>query len=305
MTRERHSARAVRIAAWSSAIVNIVLTVGKGAIGLSTGSRALFADAVHSAADVVGSIAVIVGLRIARKPPDEDHPYGHGKAELISSALVGVALILAAVQVGYESVNALFHPAPKPELLAAYTAAASIVVKEIMFHYNYRLGKRLHSKGLLASAYDHRSDVYSSMAALGGILLSLLGQWLGVNWLLHMDAVAGALVALLVLWMGYKLARESLQILMDKVVGESDLKAYQDVVVAVPGVEHTDELRARDHGQYVIVDVKISVAADITVAQGHSIAAEVKQQLKEAFPRVQDVFVHVNPFFNEEREERT
>lgn len=291
--------RQVRLAAWSSVWVNIVLTIVKGAVGLMTGSRALFADAVHSAADVAGSVAVIIGLRIARKPPDEDHPYGHGKAELISSAIVALFLIAAGLDVGVSAVKAWFHAPSEPRLTAAYTAAGAIVIKEVMFQYSYRLGKRMHSRSLVATAYDHRSDVLSSTAALVGIVLSLVGLWTHQYWLLHMDALAGALVAVLVMRMGYKLAQDSLQTLMDRAV-EHDSSAYRAFVEQVPGVEQIEELRVRDHGQYVIVDVKISVAADITVAAGHDIADEVKGRMTEQFPRVLDVFVHVNPFYADE-----
>lgn len=295
--------RHAQLAAWTNAGVNVALTLGKGGIGVATGSRALIADAVHSAADVVGSVAVLIGLRIARKPPDADHPYGHGKAEIISSAVVAIALIGAAIQVGYQSVAAFFEPPLLPHASAAWAAGLSVVIKEVLYQYNFRLGRRLHSKALLASASDHRSDVYSSAAALAGILLSLVGQATGHRWLLHMDALAGAFVALLILKMGYDIAQESLQMLMDRVVEYKDLVPYQLVIEQVVGVEHIDSLRARDHGQYVIVDVKISVDAQISVLAGHDIAAEVKRSLKHAHPRVHDVLVHVNPFFAEERQQ--
>lgn len=297
-TGHRHG----QFAAWVNAVANILLTVGKGWIGYLTGSRALIADAVHSAADVVGSVAVLIGLQVARKPPDEDHPYGHGRAELISSAVVAIALVAASIQVFYESFRALFETPAKPEAIAAYTAAISVVLKEILYHYNVWLSQRLHSKGLLAAARDHRSDVYSSAAALIGILLSLIGEWTHHPWLLHMDAVAGALVALLVFKMGYDIARESVQTLLDGVIESGDLGPYERVIERVDGVEHIDSLNVRDHGQYVIVDVKISVDAHMSVVQGHGIAAQVKHDLRQTHPRVHDVFVHVNPFFEEERE---
>ncbi|MCL6549225.1 MAG: cation diffusion facilitator family transporter [Alicyclobacillus sp.] len=289
--------RQAQIAAWVSTLVNVALTIGKGAVGWLTGSRALMADAVHSAADVVGSVAVVIGLRIARKPPDSDHPYGHGRAELISAAIVAGFLVLAGLQVGYDSARALFKPATEPRWVSALAAAVAIVVKEILFQYNIRLGRRLHSKSLVASAYDHRSDVVSSIAALAGILLSLAGMRLQVGWLLHMDPVAGMVVALLVLRMGYHIAGESLQMLMDRVVEGGELEPYRQAVQDIPGVERVDDIRVRDHGRYVVVDVKISVNARITVEAGHDIAVDVKQRLKDDFPRVSDVLVHVNPFY--------
>jgi cation diffusion facilitator family transporter len=282
--------------------MNVLLTVVKGSVGWWTGSRALVADAVHSAADVIASLVVIVGLRIANKPPDENHPYGHGKAELLSSALVGLFLLAAAVDVGYGAIHALSEPPPAPHVLAAATALAAIVIKEALFQYSYRLGQRLNSRSLLASAYDHRSDVVSSTAALLGIVLSLAGAHWGIPWLLRMDAAASALVAVLIGKMGIEVMRDATRVLMDTAAAPMELDAYRGFIEQIEGVQRIDELRIRDHGRYVIVDVKIGVDAGITVAEGHDIAAEVKRRMMEAYPRVLDVFVHVNPYYggNEE-----
>lgn len=277
-------------------MVNFILMFVKGAIGLAAGSQALFADGVHSGADVIGSLAVIVGLQIARKPPDEDHPYGHGKAELIATALVALLLLGAGMEVGYTSVRALFGPAHSPELVAAWVALASIFIKEGMFQYTYRLGRRMDSTSLVASAYDSRSDVISSIAAFIGILLADLGGFLHIEWLRHMDAAAGAVVALLIIRIGYRLIQDSAQTLMDRTAPGTDLSIYAASVRATPGVRSIDDLRVRDHGQYVIVDVEVSVDAHITVAAGHAIATDVKVRLQNDFPRVYDALVHVNPY---------
>ncbi|MFB5190103.1 cation diffusion facilitator family transporter [Alicyclobacillus fastidiosus] len=287
--------------AYANAVVNVLLAVGKGIVGVLAGSEALVADAVHSAADLIGSLAVIIGLRIARKPPDEDHPYGHGKAELIASIIVAGFLVAAAVEVGYTSATSLFHKPTRPDSIAAYTAFAAMLVKECLYHFNIRLGRRLHSKSLIASAYDHRSDVYSSMAAFIGIGLSLLGSHLHIHVLLYMDSVAGIFVAILVLKMAIEIAKDSLQSLMDRVVlEEQDLAPYMEAVQSVQGVRCIDEIRVRDHGQYVIVDLEIGVDAHITVAAGHDIAARVRSEMRAEFDRIQDVFVHVNPYYSEE-----
>jgi cation diffusion facilitator family transporter len=296
--------RQAQAGAWASVIVNLLLTAGKGAVGVFAGSRALVADAVHSAADLAGSIAVIVGLMVARKPPDADHPYGHGKAELISSGIVAGLLAAAGLEVAVGAVMSLFRPAEQPQVLAAWVAAAAVVVKEVMFQYNYRLGKRLHSQSLIASAMDHRSDVLSSLAALVGILLSRAGAEWQVHWLVRMDAVASLVVAVLIFKMGYEIAKDAVHVLMDRVVEGEQVKTYEDVILSVPGVAHIDELRVRDHGRYVVIDVKISVDARMSVAEGHGIAAEVKERLITRLPRVLDVLVHVNPCYPDEEEGR-
>lgn len=291
--------RAASTAAWISLLANVVLMVGKGIIGTMAGSRALVADAVHSAADLAGSVAVMIGLKVARKPPDADHPYGHGKAELVSSAVVAVFLIIAALRVGTTGVQALWKPPNEPEWIAGYAAAAAIVVKAVLYRYNLQMGRKLNSHGLIASAMDHRSDVASSAAALIGISVSILGQKLHVHWMLYGDAMSSALVALLVLKVGFQVAIEASQTLMDKVVPDHQLAPYYDRILMIAGVQRIDELRARDHGQYVIIDVQISVDAQITVASGHEVAANVKEQMCDEFPRVLDVLVHVNPYYDE------
>jgi cation diffusion facilitator family transporter len=298
LSAQMEDERKLRVAAWWNAITNVVLAVAKGIVGFFAGSQALIADAVHSAADVAGSLAVVVGLRIARKPPDADHPYGHGRAEVIAASIVAGFLAAAGFEVLISSVKDLLQPPTSPQIIAAFTAFVAVIIKEILYRYNFRLGKQMHSKSLVATAYDHRSDVFSSLAALVGIGLSIVGQRNQILWLMHMDAVAGILVAMLVLKMGFDIARDSWQTLMDRVVVEdADLSPYLEVIEHVPGVRHVDDIRVRDHGQYVIVDVKIRVDAFITVDKGHGVAAEVRYRMKEKFHRVHDVLVHVNPYY--------
>jgi cation diffusion facilitator family transporter len=288
------------VMSYINALANVLLAVGKGIVGALAGSDALIADAVHSAADLVGSLAVIIGLRIAQKPPDEDHPYGHGRAELIAATIVSGFLVAASVEVAYNSIRSFFFAPTKPQLVAAGTAFAAMIVKEVLFRYNIRLGHKLNSKSLIASAYDHRSDVFSSFAAFIGILLSIVGLHLHIVWLRYMDAVAGVFVALLVLKMAIEIAKDSLQSLMDRVVlEEENLTPYMRAARSVPGVERIDDIRVRDHGQYVMVDIEIGVDADITVAAGHDIAAHVRATLRSEFELIQDVFVHVNPHYKD------
>lgn len=292
--------RAARTAAWLGAVVNVLLTVGKGGIGWWTGSRALVADAVHSAADVVSSAAVIIGLRIAAKPPDQDHPYGHGKAEMISSILVGLLLMGAGIDVGVGGVRGLWSPQSQPHVAAAVAALVGIIVKEALFRYSYTLGTRLRSRSLLASAYDHRSDVLSSAAALAGIVLALVGRRVHVWWLLYSDPLAAILVSLLILRMAVEIVRDASRTLMDTALDDQAVEGFTRFVEEVPGVVRVDGLRVRDHGRYLIIDVKIGVRAEISVAEGHEIAAQVKRRTMEAYPNVLDVFVHVNPYFEQE-----
>ena len=188
-------------AAMIGVVGNVILAGIKWWAGIAGNSKALIADAVHSASDVAGSLAVYIGLRAAKQPPDEDHPYGHGKAESIAAIIVAVLLFLVGIEIGKSSIESFFHPISPPTSIAIYAVIFGIVVKEAMFQYKYKLGKKLKSDALIVNAYEHRSDVYSSIAALIGIGAAMLGGVLGVGWLEYGDPVAGVFVSLLVLRM--------------------------------------------------------------------------------------------------------
>ena len=283
--------------AWIGIIGNVVLAAVKGAAGFLSGSQALIADAFHSASDVAGSFAVLIGLKAAKRPPDKDHPYGHGKAESIAAIIVSVLLLVVGLELAISAVKSIWNGQVEiPKWYALAAIMLSIVAKEGMFQYKYRLGKRLSSQALIANAWEHRSDVYSSIAALIGVGAAMIGGQLNIGWLLYMDPAAGAAVAVLVLHMGYKLVMDSIHSTMDHVLHDEEANPLIRAVQTVDGVITVDELRAREHGHYVIVDVKISVNPRMTVAEGHMIAKRVKNHLLQRFLHVADVFVHVNPF---------
>ncbi|VEF47671.1 cation diffusion facilitator family transporter [Bacillus freudenreichii] len=285
-------------AAWLGVIINILLTVIKGAFGLKAHSKALIADAVHSASDIVGSLAVYVGLRAAKRPPDEEHPYGHGKAESIAAIIVAVILFIVGLQIGKSSFESFFKPLEAPGSIAIYAVVFSIIVKEALFRYKYKLGKKLNSDALIVNAYEHRSDVYSSIAALIGIGASILGEMLNVDWLVYGDPVAGLVVSVMVLRMAWKLGAESIYNTLDHVLDDKEIEGFKEVVFSVPEVMRIDELHARKHGYYVIIDLKISVNPAMTVSEGHLIGKKVKKKLLSD-PNVHNVLVHINPFYTE------
>ncbi|HLQ71444.1 MAG TPA: cation diffusion facilitator family transporter [Bacillota bacterium] len=287
----------VFIATWVGIIVNALLTILKGIGGIISGSKALLADALHSASDIVGSIVVLFGVKIAHKPPDEEHPYGHGKAENIASIIVALLLITVGVQVSISSMKVFFGDIPDaPGMLALIIIIISIVVKEILFHYKHYLGKKYRSSALITEAWHHRSDSLSSLAALVGIGGAMLGEYFNIKLLIYSDAAAGIVVSIIVINVGYQLAKESSLVVMEKVLDVEKTKAYTETVTAIDGVLRIDQIYARTHGSYVIIDIKISVDPDISVREGHDIATLVKDVLIDKFIEVEDVLVHVNPY---------
>jgi cation diffusion facilitator family transporter len=295
MTKERFIQ--AETAAWVGIIGNIALAAIKGIAGYLAGSKALIADAAHSASDAAGSIAVLIGLRAAKLPPDVDHPYEHGKAESIAAIIVSVLLLVVGIEIGISSVKAFVNGVEKaPEWFAILAIAVSLIAKEAMFRYKYSLGMKLASQALIANAREHRSDVYSSLAALAGVGGALLGGYLNMPLLFLLDPLAGVLVSILVLKMGCSLVREAIHNTMEHVMHKEDTRELLRTVQSVKGVITVDGMRAREHGHYVIVDVKISVNPRIAVIEGHDIAKQVKYLLMKRFIHVSDVFVHVNPY---------
>lgn len=274
---------------------NLILALMKWGIGLYANSRALMADAVNSASDVAGSLAVLIGLKAAKQPPDEDHPYGHGKAESIAAIIVAVLLVLVGFQIGESSFRSFFAPIEAPKTVAIYAVILSIVVKEVMFRYTYDQAKKLKSDALIVTAYDHRSDVYSSFAALIGIGAAIVGGYFQIEWLEYADPVAGIVVSIMILKMAWTLGKEAIHNTMDHVLHDEDTLELRKLVEAVPEVKKIDALHAREHGPYVIIDLKISVDPHMTVEEGHLVGKAVKKKLMEK-AHVEDVFVHINPY---------
>jgi len=293
----RENAQPIIVATWVGIIVNIALTILKGVGGIITDSRALLADALHSASDIVGSIVVLFAVKIANKPPDEEHPYGHGKAENIASMIVALLLIIVGIEISISSIKVFFGEVPQaPGMLALVILGISIVIKEILFYYKIFLGKKYNSSALIAEAWHHRSDSLSSIAALIGVGFAIFGEYIGVEFFVYGDAVAGLVVSLIVIKVGYELIKSSATIILEKVLSKEEIEIYKKTVLAVDGVQRIDQLLARTHGSYVIIDIKISVDQTISVKKGHDIAKETKKALLDKHKEVEDVLVHINPY---------
>lgn len=289
--------RQIIFATWVGIFVNVLLTTLKGVGGVLSGSRALIADALHSASDIIGSIVILFAVRIANKPPDKEHPYGHGKAENIASIIVAFLLIIVGVEISISAIKSFFGELPKaPSAIALFIIILSILIKEALFHYKYRLGKKYRSSALISEAWHHRSDSLSSFAALIGIGMAIIGEYFNFSLFLYSDAVASIIVSAIVMKVGYDLAKESSQIMMEKVLNPDEIKQYKKTVKKIDGVIRIDEMLARTHGRYVIIDIKISVDPSISVREGHDIARTVRVELLNQHSDIENVLVHVNPY---------
>ncbi|CAG7631478.1 Manganese efflux system protein MneP [Paenibacillus solanacearum] len=295
MTEERY--KKTEFVVWIGIAGNIALILLQGLVGYVTHSKALLADALHSASAAAGAIAVWIGGRSGKRSSLEDHRYARGKTESVAAMTVAVVLLVIAIEIGITSGQAIYYGVTEPpNLLAFIVVILSIIAKEVMFRYKYRLGKQLSSQTLMMNAWEHRSDVYSSIAAFIGVGGALLGTSLGNDLFYYLDPAAGLFISLLVLRKGYRLIQQSIHHTLGRILHQEDTADLLETVQRVKGVISVDELRPREHGHYVIVDMKISVNPKITVQEGHDIAKIVKHTLMKRFTHVSDVLVHVHPY---------
>ncbi|WP_152619361.1 cation diffusion facilitator family transporter [Cohnella kolymensis] len=285
------------LAIWISLVSNIILTVVKLAAGLLLASPVLLADGVHNAGDIIASGAALTSSLVSQKPADEDHPYGHGKAEVVASAFVAVILVLAAFWIGAQSVRSLFEPPGQESWLALWAAVLSLVWKQALYIYTIRVGHATKSKSVLATALDHLADVYASLAAVIGIGLGLLGHHFGWWWAAYGDPVAGIIVSLLVLKLAYEMGRDAVDILMEHNVAFEKISRYEDLISGQTEIKRIDRVRAREHGHYITVDVRVGIPGEYTIQQGHDISRELKKRIMEDDLDVVEVMVHLNPWY--------
>ncbi|MBQ6447609.1 MAG: cation transporter [Bacillus sp. (in: Bacteria)] len=285
--------------AWISVISNIVLTLGKLIVGWMGNSDAVFADGIHSAADVFASIIVLVVIRIANKPADQEHPYGHGKAEIIVSGIVGMILLGVAIYLVYEAIIGFFHPITTPSMITMWVAVISYVSKVLLYRYSKKIANEQSSKAIEAIAYDHKADIVASIAAAIGVLLSILGENLTINELLYGDKVATIIVAYLIFKIAKEMVSEAFDILLERNIDLEILTEYREMIASFSEVKRIDRLRAREHGHYILVDLRISIDYDKTIKEGHDLSRQIKKKLMKKHDNINEVLIHLNPYFKE------
>ena len=276
-------------AAWLGIFTNILLFAVKMFAGIFGRSQAMVADAVHTASDSLTSIAVFVGFKIAQKPADAHHPFGHGKAESIAAKIVSLVLILVGVGIAYSSARILVTgKVLAPRSIALIVACLSILVKEITYRRVIVVGNRIGSSALRADAYHHRSDVLSSIAALVGIAGAKLG-WT------FMDPLAGIVVAGFILKMGIESFHVAYDDLMDAAPPEELRLKIEEVAKACDGVQEVRRVMARKSGIELFVEITVGVDGDRTVKEGHLITVCIRRDIFKSISRVREIIVHVEP----------
>ena len=283
--------------AWISVISNIILTLGKIIIGWYGRSDAVFADGIHSAADVFASVIVLLVIKIANKPADKEHPYGHGKAEVIVSEIIGILLLLVAIYVAYEGFSGFFHQVEPPSFLAMWVALFSFITKIILYRSSLRVAKENKSKAIEAIAYDHKADIVASIAAAIGVLISIVGERFDIHFLLYGDKAASIFVAYLIFKIAKEMLTEAFDILLERNINTDTLQEYIAVVNEFQEVKRIDRIRAREHGHYILVDLRVSIDHFKTIKEGHDLAKSIKRKLMDKYDNIHEVLIHLNPYF--------
>jgi len=287
---ETKSEKAIRTTYWSIA-GNTFLAITKGIAGIFGNSYALIADAIESTTDIFSSLLVLFGLKYAAKPADENHPYGHGKAEpLITFAVVGF-LVVSATIIFIESIHNIQKPHSIPKPFTLIVLGAIILFKEASYRFVIQKSKETNSTSLKADAWHHRSDAITSLMAFIGISIALLfgkGYETADDW-------AALLASLFIVYNAYLIFRPALGEIMDEHLHDDIIEEIRAQCTKVEGVIATEKCKVRKMGMHYIVDLHVIVQKDLTVFEGHQIAHNVKDALMNDIPDIADILIHIEP----------
>ncbi len=272
---------------WFSILGNALLATFKLSVGLLYNSIALVSDGVHSLSDVVTSVIGYLGMRVASKPPDREHPFGHSRFEPLVAFLIGEVLLIVAYEIGKDSMEKLIHGEHiHVNGLMLGVTVLSIISMEVMFRYSLRVGRKLNSQILVADAYHHRGDSLSSVAVLVGLTLQRVGFSRG-------DALAGLAVALMLVKLSIGIILENVAYLTGKAPPSEVCDRIKECALSVPNVVGVHDLRAHYIGPKLHVELHIEVPPDLSLKEAHDTSEEVKRRIEE-LPEVERVFVHVD-----------
>lgn len=276
-----------------SILWNIFLTIIKIFAGIFGKSSAMISDGLHSASDIISSVGVLIGNKIAKTPNDKEHNYGHEKAETLVSFLLSILLIIVSLKIGWGALQSLFNldSVQVPTVLPLIVSIISIGIKEYQYRITIRIANKINSPSLKADAWHHRSDALSSIAAFIGIGGAMLG-------FKALDPIASIVVALFVAKVGFDILKDSTNELMDYSIDDEQEEQIRKIAEKTEGVINLGELRTRKHGAMAYVDLTICVNKDLTVLEGHEIAHKIEKYIINEMKFVKGITVHVEPCIN-------
>ncbi len=297
MTEQTHiREREIYRVTWIGFFVNLILTVGKLFAGIWGRSSAMVADAIHSASDFATDLVVLLFVRVSSRPRDEDHDYGHGKYETLATLIIGLALAAVGVKLLWNGCLSIrdFMDGKLPEQpgqVALWAAVVSIVIKELLYRYTVRVGRKVGSPSVVANAWHHRSDALSSVGTLLGIGCA---YFFGGVWRLA-DPAAAIIVAGLILFIAGQLAKTGLDELLEKSLPHDEEARILKMITADPAVSSPHNLRTRRIGQNISIEAHIRVEGTMTVADSHRLTEEIERRLRNAYGEGTMVSIHVEP----------
>jgi len=276
-----------------SVAINLVLSVFKLAAGILASSGALISDAIHSASDVFSSLIVVIGVTMAEKQSDDDHPYGHERLECVVSILLAMVLAVTGVGIGSNGIKTIFSgnydTLVIPGALALVASFFSIMIKEGMFWYTRAAAKKVNSGALMADAWHHRSDALSSVGAFVGVLGARFGFPV-------CDSIACVVISVFVCKAAYDVFKDAVDKMVDKSCDRETQESIKQMVLKQGGVRQIDLLKTRLFGTKMYVDVEIAVDGEQTLNDAHEIAERVHDAIEKEYPTVKHCMVHVNPY---------
>jgi cation diffusion facilitator family transporter len=273
--------------AWISIGAYIFLSFLKLVIGYFSNSEALLADGLNNSTDIMASIAVLIGLKISQKPPDEDHPYGHWRAETIASLIASFIMMAVGLQVLYEAVRSLIDfKVQVPDWIAAWAALFCAGVIYLVHRYNRNLAQKINSQAVMAAAKDNLSDAWVSI----GTAVGIIGSQFGLPWL---DPLIAIMVGFMICKTAWDIFREASHHLTDG-FDEKELNELRQTIANVSGVEKVNDIKARTHGNNVFVDVIIEVSPHLSIVESHEITEEIEDKMKKKH-NTANVHIHVEP----------
>ena len=276
-------------------ILNIILALSKLFVGLLYKSTAVISDSVHTISDCATTVLVMIGIKIARFPPDKNHNYGHEKIEAVFSTFLAVILFIVGVTLLYHSTKALFDKVSTTiyNPLLIVVTAASILFKEFMYHYTNYYAKKYNSQALKADAWHHRSDSISSIAVLLGVGVAMVFPSA-----YFVEQIAAIFVSLMIMKVSVDIYLSSIDKLIDKAADFKTVKKMSEIVCKIPGVKRIDSLKTRLSTYKIYVDIEIAVDGDLSLFKAHEIAQEVHDVLEHKYTEfnIKHINVHVNPY---------
>ena len=276
-------------------IINLFLSAVKFAVGIISHSQALVSDAVHSASDVVSTIAVILGINLSLKKSDSSHPYGHERIECIFSVILSMMLFATGIGIGLTAVRTIIYGNDIiiPGKPALFAAVLSIAVKEWMYHYTKRCAVKINSSSMMADAWHHRSDALSSIGSLIGIGGAILGFPI-------CEPVASIIICIFIAKAAYDIFMDAVNRLVDRSCSEEEIEEIKNIVLEIDGVKRIDNLMTRRFGSKVYVDLEIAQDGNLTLYQSHETAEKVHDRIEEKIKDVKHCMIHVNPYIEKE-----